>query len=221
MNCWYDNKKVEYRMREKTFMALLIEDNPEDTRLIREMIKEVGGDIFDLECVDRLSKGLECFYTTEIDVVLLDLSLSNCNGINAFVSLHNKLPKVPIVVLSDINDETMAIRVMQEGAQDHLVKGEIDGKLLVRSIRYAIERQKLLCKLQETKDKAKTLHGILPICAYCKMIRDPNGSWNPIEEFICNHSEADFTHSICPDCQKKNTPQLHMSVNNVKSYYNT
>ncbi len=201
-------------MRKKSIKALLIEDNPRDTRLIREMIKEVGDNIFGLECTDRLSKGLECFNKTEIDVVLLDLSLPDCSGINTFVILHTKLPKVPVVVLSDINDETMAIKAMQVGAQDYLVKGELEGKLLVRSIRYAIERQKLLCKLQEANDKVKTLQGILPICADCKKIRDDKGFWNQIEEFISNHSEVDFTHSFCPECEKKYFPEIHKGVNN-------
>ena len=124
--------------------ALLIEDNPGDARLIREIVKDAGA-AASVEVVhaDRLSAGLDILGTHEIDVVLLDLSLPDSTGLDTFTRLHTSVPGVAIVVLSGLNDESVAVRAVQDGAQDYLVKGEVDGPTLVRSMRYAVERQKL------------------------------------------------------------------------------
>ena len=70
------------------------------------------------------------------------------------------------------------------------------------------ERERLIAELQDALAKVKTLSGLLPICAACKKIRDDNGYWNQIEEFIQTHSEAEFTHSFCPDCMRNLYPDV-------------
>lgn len=72
-----------------------------------------------------------------------------------------------------------------------------------------LEKEKLICKLQEALEKVKLLSGFLPICSSCKKIRDDKGYWNQIEEYIRNHSEAEFSHGICPDCAKRLYPEIH------------
>ena len=79
------------------------------------------------------------------------------------------------------------------------------------------EREKLIHELQEALDKVKTLSGLLPICSSCKKIRDDNGYWNQIEVYIRDHSEADFSHSICPGCAKELYPDLEIYDDNEKS----
>lgn len=74
------------------------------------------------------------------------------------------------------------------------------------------DREKLINKLQDALNKIKTLRGIIPICASCKKIRDDSGYWNQIEIYIKNHSEADFSHSICPECAEKLYPELHKNL---------
>ena len=127
---------------------LLVEDNPRDTRLIREMLAEVRDTQLDLVCVERLSEGLERLSAGGIDVVLLDLSLLDSQGLNTFTKVFAQFPEVPIVVLTSLDDETLTVKIMQGGAQDYLVKGQVDSNLLVRSIRYAIERQRILAELR-------------------------------------------------------------------------
>jgi signal transduction histidine kinase len=122
------------------FKILLIEDNPGDARLIREMLTESIGARFHLECVERLSAGLERLAQGGIDVVLLDLSLPDSQGLDTFLSTHAQVPRVPIVVLTGFDDELLAAKAVQTGAQDYLIKGQVDGHLLARSMRYAIER---------------------------------------------------------------------------------
>jgi DNA-binding response OmpR family regulator len=138
--------------------VLLIEDNKDDVLLIREMLAEVrGGSLFtgtfELECADRLSTGLERLAEGGLDVVLLDLSLPDSRGLDTFVRVHTQAPGVPIVVLTGLEDETQATQTMRAGAQDYLVKGQVDSNLLGRSIRYAIERQRLLTELEGARQR--------------------------------------------------------------------
>ncbi|OYD16243.1 hypothetical protein CH333_03895 [candidate division WOR-3 bacterium JGI_Cruoil_03_44_89] len=122
--------------------VLLVEDDPGETELIRDMLSGPGEVTFDLECVDRLSKGLECLAAGGIDVVLLDLGLPYSQGLDTFTMVYARAPEVPIVVLTGINDVTLAIKAVREGAQDYLVKSQVESKLLVRSLHYAIERKR-------------------------------------------------------------------------------
>jgi phosphoserine phosphatase RsbU/P len=127
--------------------VLLIEDNPADVDLIREALEDGAlnpafeGPALRLEQVDRLATALERLANEGIDVVLLDLSLPDSYGFDTFVRLIRAAPRTPIVVLSGLDDEAMAIRAVREGAQDYLVKGQVDGKILTRSIHYAVERK--------------------------------------------------------------------------------
>lgn len=130
------------------FTILLIEDNPGDARLIQVMLAEAGENLFALERVDRLSHGLERVEQGDIGLVLLDLSLPDSHGLQTFHRLHAAAPQVPIIVLSGLNDETVAVNSVHEGAQDYLVKGHVDSLLLVRSIRYALERKRITDELE-------------------------------------------------------------------------
>ncbi len=121
---------------------LLIEDNPGDVRLLREMLTEVAGAVLDLECADRLSSGLECLAAGDIDVILLDLSLPDSQGFETFLRAQAQAPRVPLIVLSGLDDEALALKAVREGAQDYLVKGHFDGLSLLRAIRYAVERKR-------------------------------------------------------------------------------
>jgi len=121
---------------------LLIEDSPADARLLRELVARAEGAEFDVECADRLSKGLERLAQGGIDVALVDLSLPDSWGLDTFARAHAQAPDVPIVVLTGFDDKVIAIRAMQEGAQDYLVKGEVDSRALERAIRGALQRRR-------------------------------------------------------------------------------
>jgi len=124
----------------KPYNVLLIEDSPADAGLIREMLSEVGDPTFELDHADRLAKGLERLSAGGIDVVLLDLSLPDSEGLTTLFRVRDQAPRVPIVVLTGLRDVSRAAKAAEEGAQDYLIKGKVDSSTLGRSIRYAIQR---------------------------------------------------------------------------------
>jgi PAS domain S-box-containing protein len=120
---------------------LLIEDNPGDAGLIREMLAEARGMSFELEWTETLSEGIKRLALSGIDIVLLDLALTDSTGLETLRRLRAASPWAPVVVvLSGLSDEEVSYQAVQEGAQDYLIKGQVDSNLLVRSIRYALER---------------------------------------------------------------------------------
>lgn len=127
---------------EKRISILLIEDNPGDVRILREMLKESGITQFALEPVDRLETGLERLRTGIFDMLLLDLGLPDSQGLDTLARVREQVPAIPIVVLTGLANTEVGLKAIQQGAQDYLVKGQVDSGDLVRTIRYAIERKK-------------------------------------------------------------------------------
>ncbi len=114
-------QKRERYMANKPINVLFIEDNPGDARLIQEMLADADGARFKLECADRLSAGLGRLGKGGIDCVLLDLTLPDSTELDTFVRVQAQAPEIPIVVISGLDDEALAIEAVQKGAQDYLV----------------------------------------------------------------------------------------------------
>jgi DNA-binding NtrC family response regulator len=201
-------------MTTKICTVLLIEDDPADTQLIMEILREEPENAMEILHVNNLAQGLKTLARGGIDVVLLDLTLPDSSGHNTFAKLYEHVAAIPVIVLTGMDDKEMAIRIVHEGAQDYLVKSLVDYTMLTRSIRYAIERKRMLMekdqligRLRETLADVKTLSGLLPICASCKQIRDDKGYWHQVENYIQQHSAAVFTHGLCPKCSQKIYPK--------------
>ena len=126
----------------KTFHVLLVEDNPGDARLVQELLAETASQ-FELSHVVTLTDARQHLMAEGADCVLLDLSLPDASRLEAPMQLRAAAPDVPIVILSGLQDELLAIKAVQEGAQDYLVKGRVDGAAIGRSITYAAERKAL------------------------------------------------------------------------------
>jgi len=136
---------------------LLVEDNPGDAGLTKTLLKEAKGEKFEISYARRLSEAVDILNTSKIDIVLLDLGLPDSVGISTFSKIHDTAPKTPIVVLSGMHDEDVAIRTVQQGAQDYLIKGEINSDILYRVIRYAVERQQAGEALRESEMRYRLL----------------------------------------------------------------
>lgn len=161
-------------MENQSISVLLIEDNPGDARLLRELLLEVTYVDMNLEQVDCLGEGLQRLSQASFDVILLDLFLPDSQGFETFNRLRHHEREVPIVVTTGLNDETLALRAVQEGAQDYLMKEQLTGELLVRSIRYAIERKR-------AEQKIRQQAALLDIATDAILVRDLDNQivfWN-------------------------------------------
>jgi len=144
-------------MQNNRFQILLIEDNPADIRFIQALVADVKSSNLDLIFANRLSDGLDRIKSRDIDAILLDLSLPDSQGLKTFSLLRARAQNIPILLLTGLPDEELAIQAVREGAQDYLVKDQVGGNLLVRAVNYAIERQRLIAQLEKTREEAQRL----------------------------------------------------------------
>ena len=127
-------------MESESLRLLLIEDNSIDARVIREYLVRTNGLSIELEHTERLSLGMACLRDRRFDAVLLDMNLPDSVGVRTVVQVHACYPSVPIVVLTGEDAEELALQAVKAGADDYICKSELEPKLLLRTIRYAIER---------------------------------------------------------------------------------
>jgi PAS domain S-box-containing protein len=137
--------------------ALLIEDDPDDVLLLKESLAEIGMGRVKLDYTDRLSRGLIQLSGTSYDVILLDLNLPDSHGLDTLNTTIKRFPRIPVVVLSGMADEAITVEAVRRGAQDYLVKGEISGPLVMRVMRYAIERKQIEAMLRASEARYRTL----------------------------------------------------------------
>jgi diguanylate cyclase (GGDEF)-like protein/PAS domain S-box-containing protein len=136
-------------------ILLMVEDNPGDTRSLREMLKEQGSHNTDLTHVECMRDAEKHLAERAVDIVLLDLGLPDAQGLMAVRRTRAVAPRVPLVVLTGLDDESLAAQALQEGAQDYLIKGQVDARGLRRAMRYAIERKIMEDVLFLEKERAQ------------------------------------------------------------------
>ena len=202
----------------KKWYVLLLEDDAVDAEWVKRTLAQDKRNRFELEwvtllsaCLDRLGKG-------GIDIMLMDMKVSDGYGLEIFEKVHGVAPHLPKVCLTGtVEDEQVALKCIERGAQDYHIKGQIDPRALMRSLQYAIEHKALgerlritneslkkkVKELEEAHSTIQQLHGLIPICTYCKKIRNDKNYWEQVDSYISKHSEAAFTHSYCPDCYTK------------------
>ena len=129
---------------EKKIKILLIEDNPGDSYLIEEHLEEFANFSYELKIVETLDEALSVLKKQPFDVILLDLELPDSCGINTFLNIHNKNPLIPIIILTGLSDKTIESYALKKGAQEFLVKGQTESRLLECIIQCSIERKKRL-----------------------------------------------------------------------------
>ena len=133
--------------------VLVIEDSKTHVQLIRGMLRQTNGANFSVEVFHELAGALDRLAQGDLDIILLDLTLPDSSGVDSCRRVTASAPTLPIVVLTGVDDEETAITALQCGAQDYLVKGQIDGNLLARSLRYAIERKRAELELKRARDE--------------------------------------------------------------------
>ncbi|MEG4229516.1 PAS domain S-box protein [Microcoleus sp. N9_B2] len=172
--------------------VLLVEDNSHEAELIEDLLSEIGGaQRIVLTKVERLSEAQQRLNQETFDIILLDLSLPDSLGIETVARVQEYGVNVPIVVLTAQNDEELALRLISVGVQDYLVKRKIDSELLIRSLRYAIERQNSQDALRKSEEKYRSvvensLIGIAIIAPIIDPAMGENCNWIEVNDALCN-----------------------------------
>jgi CheY-like chemotaxis protein len=198
------------------FNVLLVEDNPADALFVRDALTRGFGSAIEITEAVRVSDALAALERHPFDIVLLDLGLPDSRGLPTFTVLHARFRLVPVVVLSALADETTMIDAVRLGAQEYLVKGWYDAELLVRVMRHAMERQRLLKQLEQSLANVKRLlqaiegsghrggaAGALAMCVGCKRLSSASGRWETLDEYLAPREENPLTLSTCPDCLER------------------
>jgi CheY-like chemotaxis protein len=197
--------------------VLVVEDDHLVSEMIRGTLEEIGylvvGEANDgreaLAMVSRFSP----------DVVLMDIKMPDMDGIEATRRIMESRP-VPVVALTAYENPELMREGVDAGFGAYLVKPstarEMERAITVAMARFhdIIELRRLNKELEETLATVKQLSGLLPICASCNMIRDDEGRWQRLEAYIRDHSEAEFSHSLCPECFKKLYPEFYRGDKN-------
>ena len=196
-------------MNIQSLKVLLIEDSPDDARLIDQMLKQVRPVSFDLAGVSCLEAGREYLSHNTVDAILLDLSLPDSEGLETLTDVRAAAPRTAIVVLTGFDDYQLGVEAVNIGAQDCLVKGRVDGNLLSRAIVHSVERARSAQALQESEIKFRSVieqsvDGIVLI--------DEDGivvEWNQAQERIVGIARADAIGRLIWDIQFQVIPDEH------------
>ncbi len=138
---------------DKVVNILLVEDNPGDVRLIEEMLRDNTKEKYSIKNIDTLEGAFKSLSVKNYDIVILDLNLPDSVGFETFGKLHERTPEIPIVVLTNISDETLGEQTIKEGAQDYFIKNRLDSHLFTKSLNFAITRKNLIDKLEQSEKR--------------------------------------------------------------------
>ncbi|MDF1813415.1 MAG: ATP-binding protein [Verrucomicrobiales bacterium] len=151
---------MEESSNKMTVSILVVEDNEDDFFFFRKYLLEASTNRvsqWDLDHADSLHSALECVKTNTYDIIVLDLTLPDSSGTETFLTLYSNAPKVPIVVLSGLSDEDLALELLHQGAQDYIPKELLNKELIARTLLYALERKRLQDQLEIEKEEVKLL----------------------------------------------------------------
>jgi DNA-binding NtrC family response regulator len=176
-----------------------------------QSLRKTLADILRLKGYETVSaangmEGLALMRENPVNLALIDIGLPDISGVEVLIRIKADYPSTEVIILTGNATLDSAIEAANRGAFSYLIK-PYDIEQLTLNIRRAVEkrqaeedRERLILELKEALSKVKQLEGIIPICSYCKKIRDDKESWQQMESYITEHSEALFSHGICPEC---------------------
>jgi len=202
--------------RKMDITVLFVEDEPVTRSTIAAILER---QIHTVLLAGDGRAGLEAFKAHQPEIVITDIRMPVMSGLDMAREIKLLAPRTHVIVTTAHNDTEFFLDAIDIGIDQYLLKPIDRDRLfaairkpqevlgLERTIRFKNREQKKLIKeLQVALQNIKTLQGLIPICASCKKIRDDKGYWNQIEAYISEHSSAEFSHGICPDCAKKIYP---------------
>ncbi len=211
---------------------LIVDDTLDNLRLLSKILLDNG---YKVRAVSNGTKALATIKKEPPDLILLDIMMPEMNGLEVCGRLKSKkgTDHIPVIFLSALHKVEDKINAFKAGGVDYISKPfqleevlvRINTHLTICELQNQLELknnqlheqnkqlEKRQAELQQALENIKTLQGMIPICAKCKKIRDDDGFWEQVESYITKHSEAVFSHSICPDCGKELYPEIWRDVN--------
>ena len=200
-------------MERKRMRILTAEDDPTSRMLLETMLKKWGYEVV------STCDGNEAWAAMQAEdppqLAVLDWMMPGLDGVEVCRRIRelDEASRVHVILLTALGDKKDIVTGLEAGASDYLTKPFDQDELRARIDvgRQIVELQSALAKkideLQEALDHVRTLQGILPICMHCHRIRDDGQSWQRLEEYIGQHSDAAFSHGICPECLEEHYPE--------------
>ncbi len=210
------------------YHILIVSDCVEDRVAYRGYLARSQSLTYEFSEAESIEEGIKCCAESPPDCVVLDYQLPDGNGLDFLDRVASEFSphEIHVVMLAGYSrNEEVIGNVFKQGAMDYISKGRLSAEALCRTVYKAIEKGTLLSNLhqrQMEKDRliaelrdalahVKRLSGLVPICTSCKKIRNDAGYWQQVEVYIRDHSEAEFSHGICPGCVQKLYPKLHIA----------
>ncbi len=197
--------------RESKPLVLIVDDISDNLQVLGNLLKE-------LNCRIAFATGgrqaLSMLDDLTPDLILLDILMPDINGLDVCRQLKAKESSkhIPVIFLTAKDDQEDIVQGLRAGAVDYVTKPFNADELRARVSThlelklFRDKQQRLIQELREALDEVKNLSGLLPICSYCKKIRNDDGYWQKVEQYLSAHSSAQFSHSICPECLEKHFP---------------
>lgn len=212
----------------------------DDERIHRVLLSELLEDFYDISIAKNGKQALQCIENNpDIDLVLLDIIMPEMDGYETCIRLKNKpgIPDIPVIFLSARNEMADKVKAFSLGGVDYITKPFQQEEVMARvrthlalltaqrslwrknaALEHEIvqrkkaetEQERLITELKKALSEIKQLSGLLPICVFCKKIRDDNDYWFQLEEYISVRSEVEFSHGLCPACMKKHYPEFDL-----------
>ncbi len=201
--------------KSKIPIILVVDDTPQNLQLIGGLLN--GALACDLCFATSGAEALETLENMIPDLILLDVNMSGMNGFDCCRAIKQNPDwrDIPVIFLTAQRESDFIVRGFEAGGSDYVVKPFESSELLAR-VRLQLELKLKQDELKRRNDeleaaigRIKHLEGIIPICMYCKKIRGDDSSWQQLERYISEHSDALFSHGICPDC-------FRVKMNNLK-----
>ena len=205
--------------QDERMKVLVAEDDSTSRTLLYAVLTKKG---YEVIAVENGADALEALQKeAHPPIAILDWMMPQMDGVNVIKNLRKAERSQPvyIIMLTTKHSKSDIITALQSGANDYLAKpfdiGELTARVSVakRMVELQASLADKIKELETANDQIKTLSGIVPICANCKNIRDDSGYWRQVEEYVSNHSEAIFSHGICPDCMEKLYPDIWKNIN--------
>jgi DNA-binding response OmpR family regulator len=194
---------------------LVVDDQPANLKVLLSFLQEQDYRVY---MVDSGQRAMEILPRVRPDLVLLDVMMPGMNGFEICrrIKTDKELAALPVIFMTALDSAEDKVTGFSAGAVDYITKPFQQTEVLAR-IHTHITLRKREKELEEALEEIKTLTGILPICSYCKQIRNDEGYWQQVEEYITQHSEAMFSHGVCPSCYRKEMADLEATTIEAKN----